>query len=297
MTVIALIQYKDGILLVSDSRRTHSILGIVDDHYAHAQKLTSPHEGIVIADSGANFLSDIIKWRLKVNAELLLKSGLNAVTIKRIAEDIKAEVPKYMIDYPEMCGLSVVYGTLRRPSGEIEPFEIEISEGGVTVRKLAAGESVTIGVVGTLREFNRLLNKEPKYDPAKATELDAEVIGYKLIKRMEKSKLKSKDAVLAPPSGKNVGDPVEFFTVTKAGGKGFLVDAEKAFEADNWENKEEMGTLKLSVDRVKEREIRKAAFNWHSQVSDVLDMLRQKLSVDRGEADVHTGDQQRSRGK
>ncbi len=275
MTVIALIGYRDGVLLVADSRETHSILGIVDTGYTHTQKLTKLTDDIITAEAGGDILISRVKYALKSETAGIARNGLTDTMANKLTDAIKKEIGYDDEAMPIMIrsmGGAILLGMVKLRNGTVQPFRIEVMPStGITVKKLDSDACSSAGVIGTDEEFAHLM-KVYSYNPATASELDAEALGYKLIKRMEKTK----------EMGVNVGDPVEFCAVRHDGSmRAFMVDTKDAFKKDasgkdDWGNKDEMAKLKLAVDQEREMEIKAAAAEHNRVVDRLLEFLRLK---------------------
>jgi hypothetical protein len=195
--------------------------------------------------------------------------------VDRLTDSIKSRIGYDDEVLPIMIrsmGGTIMLGVVKLENGTVQPFRIEVMpKSGITVKRLDAGACSSAGVVGTEEEFARLM-KVYDYNPLTATEFDAEFLGYKLIKRMEKNK----------DMGVNVGDPIEFCAFRHNGTmSAVMVETKDAFKKDasgndDWGNKDEMTKLKLAIDKEMEHNLREESVKRNQIVSKLLDMLRLK---------------------
>ncbi len=257
MTVIALIWYKNGILLVSDSRatkvhnsKTNSGYKIIGHDYT--QKLYRCSEDIVVAQSGFGGLDSMLKGVLSNDSSYLASHRLDiAVDYK-----IEAHIAKELRNEQDAAENAVKWhqgalllGVIKLKDNTPEAFAAQIMpdfknrELVPMVGALSGGKCLARGVPGSQIELERLMRKY-YYEANNTSELEAEVLGYKLIKHMEKGSM-----------GKFVDGPIEMFAIDSNGAKAFWIDRSKASEKGRWLYKDNM----LAIDKEKEAGIKDGA--------------------------------------
>ncbi len=208
MTVIARIPYKDGLLLVSDSRVTNG-------RVPYRQKIIVSSENVIGAAEGSVDLVECLNKILTKDSAEISNSDFGKVTAD-IEALMKAEpnLKEFLI---ERGFGAIIFGASRRDSGNVEPFLVDVQPAlnVIAAGRVQKGECWANGIDGSQRMLDSLVYNY-RYNPNQASELEAEVIGYILVKLQEAN----------PAFGLYVGDPLEMCAIGSNSTNAFWMDHE-----------------------------------------------------------------------